>query len=68
MDLKQKPRARPEAQNPQTGLDGLAGTAGRTLLLIGAGGCGMRGLAKLFLQAGWEVYGQDARGFVSDDP
>ena len=49
------------------GLDALAGTAGATLLLVGAGGCGMRGLAKLFLQAGWTVYGQDARGFEAND-
>ena len=68
MDLQQKTRAHPEAQTPSTGLDALAGTAGRTLLLVGAGGCGMRGLAKLFLEAGWEVYGQDARSFDADDP
>lgn len=49
------------------GLEALAGTAGATLLLVGAGGCGMRGLAKLFLQAGWTVYGQDTRGFEAND-
>jgi len=49
------------------GLEALAGPAGATLLLVGAGGCGMRGLAKLFLQAGWSVFGQDSRGFESND-
>jgi UDP-N-acetylmuramate--alanine ligase len=49
-------------------LDALAGPAGRSLVLVGAGGCGMRGLARLFLEAGWTVYGQDARPFAEDDP
>jgi len=49
-------------------LDALAGDAGRTLLLIGAGGCGMRGLARFFLAAGWQVWGQDASGLAADDP
>lgn len=60
-------RARIE-QDAAASLDALAGTAGKTLLLVGAGGCGMRGLAKLFLQAGWTVFGQDAQGFDSQDP
>lgn len=50
------------------GIDALAGSAGRSLLLVGAGGCGMRGLAVFFLDAGWQVYGQDANGFQSSDP
>jgi len=49
-------------------LDALAGPAGRRLALVGAGGCGMRGLARLFLEAGWDVYGQDLRPFAEDDP
>lgn len=49
-------------------LDALAGPAGRCLVLVGAGGCGMRGLARLFLEAGWTVYGQDTRPFAEDDP
>ena len=50
------------------GVDALAGSAGRSLLLVGAGGCGMRGLAAFFLDAGWQVYGQDANGFQPLDP
>lgn len=46
----------------------LAGPEGRSIVLVGAGGCGMRGLARFFLAAGWEVHGQDARGFALDDP
>jgi UDP-N-acetylmuramate--alanine ligase len=53
---------------PPRGIDCLAGSAGRKLLLVGAGGCGMRGLAAFFLDAGWQVYGQDAHGFKADDP
>jgi UDP-N-acetylmuramate--alanine ligase len=49
-------------------MEGLAGMAGCSLLLVGAGGCGMRGLAAFFLDAGWQVYGQDASGFATDDP
>lgn len=55
-------------QDAASTLDALAGAAGKALLLVGAGGCGMRGLAKLFLQAGWTVYGQDAQGFAATDP
>jgi UDP-N-acetylmuramate--alanine ligase len=58
-------QAPPTAASP---LDRLAGPAGKRLALVGAGGCGMRGLARLFLEAGWEVYGQDARPFAEDDP
>ena len=58
----------PQSARTDPGLDALAGTADRTLLLVGAGGCGMRGLARLLLQAGWTVHGQDARGFLPDDP
>lgn len=49
-------------------LDALAGDEGTRLVLVGAGGCGMRGLARFFLAAGWEVYGQDAQGFSDNDP
>ena len=59
--------AAPPTEGVAGGLEALAGSAGATLLLVGAGGCGMRGLAKLFLQAGWTVYGQDARGFEAKD-
>jgi|FLOH01.1.fsa_nt_gi UDP-N-acetylmuramate--alanine ligase len=48
--------------------DSLVGAAGKSMLLVGAGGCGMRGLAAFFLDAGWQVYGQDAGGFQSTDP
>ncbi len=50
------------------GLDALAGPAGKTILLVGAGGCGMRGLARLFLQAGWQVWGQDQHPLPATDP
>lgn len=42
-------------------LDALAGPAGRTALLVGVNGTGMRGLARLLLQAGWTVYGADQK-------
>ncbi|MGB0954258.1 MAG: glutamate ligase domain-containing protein [Planctomycetota bacterium] len=69
MVLKQQaPKAARIEQDAGSTLDALAGPAGKTLLLVGAGGCGMRGLAKLFLQAGWTVFGQDAQGFAEGDP
>jgi len=53
---------------PPRGVDLLAKQAGRTILMVGAGGCGMRGLAAFFLDAGWQVWGQDANGFQAGDP
>lgn len=49
-------------------LDALAGAAGRTALLVGVNGTGMRGLARLLLQAGWTVFGADTRPPGPDDP
>ena len=49
-------------------LDALRGAAGGTALLAGAQGTGMRGLARLLLQAGWTVYGADRTPFAADDP
>ena len=57
-----------DAAAPAGPLDALAGAAGGGLLLVGAGGCGMRGLARFFLAAGWQVHGQDAGGLAVDDP
>ena len=56
------------AVGPNQGLQALAGAAGESLLLVGVGGCGMRGLARFFLAAGWSVYGQDQRGLSRNDP
>jgi len=53
---------------PPHALDALAGAAGRTALLSGAQGTGMRGLARLLLQAGWTVYGVDRASFSPADP
>lgn len=49
-------------------LDALAGAAGRVALLAGAQGTGMRGLARLLLQAGWSVIGADRAPFADGDP
>lgn len=49
-------------------LDALCGPAGATALLAGAQGTGMRGLARLLLQAGWTVYGADHTPFAAADP
>jgi UDP-N-acetylmuramate--alanine ligase len=49
-------------------LSQLAGEFGCTAYLAGAGGCGMRGLATLLLQAGWQVFGADQNNFQADDP
>ncbi|MDE0585399.1 MAG: Mur ligase domain-containing protein [Planctomycetota bacterium] len=49
------------------GLDKLALENGRVVVFVGVGGCGMRGLATFFLQAGWQVYGCDARPLAADD-
>lgn len=49
-------------------LDSLAGTAGRTAYLAGAGGSGMRGLATLLLENGWELYGADRAPLAPGDP
>lgn len=49
-------------------LDTLAGPAGRTALLVGVNGTGMRGLALLLLQAGWTVYGADSHPPGPADP
>lgn len=61
------PAAAPAGTRPHV-LDALAGAAGRTALLAGAQGTGMRGLARLLLQAGWTVYGADRTPFANDDP
>jgi len=53
---------------PGGGLADLAGAHGRTALLVGVGGSGMRGLARLLLQAGWTVFGADRRMPPPDDP
>ncbi len=42
-------------------LDPLAGAAGRRAFLAGVWGTGMRGLALLLLENGWEVWGSDRR-------
>jgi len=60
--VKRKPNG------PFDSMDALVGAAGKSMLLVGAGGCGMRGLAAFFLSAGWQVYGQDAGGFQPTDP
>ncbi len=57
----------PQAQS-DSALQELAGEYGTTAYLAGAGGCGMRGLATLLLQAGWQVWGADQQAFASDDP
>lgn len=57
----------PQAQS-ESSLQELAGEFGATAYLAGAGGCGMRGLATLLLQAGWQVWGADQNGFAEDDP
>ena len=49
------------------GLDKLALKHGKVVVFVGVGGCGMRGLATFFLQAGWQVYGCDARPLAADD-
>jgi UDP-N-acetylmuramate--alanine ligase len=49
-------------------LDALAGAAGRTALLVGVNGTGMRGLARLLLQACWTVYGADSHPPGPSDP
>lgn len=49
-------------------LDALAGAAGRTAFLAGAGGCGQRGIAQFLLAAGWQVWGSDRAPWASDDP
>jgi len=49
------------------GLDKLALENGKVVVFVGVGGCGMRGLATFFLQAGWKVYGCDARPLAVDD-
>jgi len=49
-------------------LDALAGAAGRTALLVGVAGTGVRGLARLLLQAGWTVYGADRSPPGPEDP
>lgn len=56
------------APAPPHALDALAGAAGRTALLAGAQGTGMRGLAQLLLQAGWTVHGADRAPWREDDP
>lgn len=50
------------------GLDALAGPAGRTAYLAGAGGTGMRGLAQILLENGWEVWGSDRNPIPPGDP
>jgi len=69
-------RAAPRSTAPVEGaraakpspLDALAGEAGRSAVLVGAGGCGMRGVAAFLLQSGWQVWGVDTAGFASNDP
>ncbi len=76
------PQARPDSVQPEPSSTGtaaaapsaggalqeLAGEFGTTAYLAGAGGCGMRGLATLLLQAGWDVWGADRQPFAADDP
>lgn len=59
--------ATPTGQLPSS-LDALAGSAGRTAFLAGAGGCGVRGIADFLLAAGWQVWGSDQGGLASNDP
>ena len=49
-------------------LDALAGPAGRTAYLAGAAGSGMRGLARILLENGWELWGADRAPLRADDP
>lgn len=49
-------------------LDGLSRGAPRTAFLAGVGGCGMRGLASLLLECGWQVWGADSKAVAPDDP
>lgn len=46
----------------------LQGAHGCTAFLAGAGGCGLRGVAHLLLDAGWRVWGSDANGLSANDP
>ncbi|MBC8369400.1 MAG: hypothetical protein H8E25_05340 [Planctomycetes bacterium] len=49
------------------GLDMLALDNGKAVVFVGVGGCGMRGLATFFLEAGWQVFGCDASPLAADD-
>lgn len=49
-------------------LDALAGSAGRSAYLAGAAGSGMRGLAQILLDNGWEVWGADRAPLGRTDP
>lgn len=49
------------------GLDKLALQNGKVVVFVGVGGCGMRGLATFFLQAGWQVHGCDAKPLSAND-
>lgn len=68
MNVHSAATASARAPAPPHPLDALAGAAGRTALLAGAQGTGMRGLARLLLQAGWTVYGADRAPFAAGDP
>ncbi|MFT7516544.1 MAG: UDP-N-acetylmuramate--alanine ligase [Myxococcota bacterium] len=50
-----------------TSIDQLALANGKSVVFVGVAGCGMRGLAVFFLQAGWQVYGCDAKALAADD-